>query len=162
MMETSLSKDNLQAVMVEQLKGTLAEAEEDISHLTFLKEEFDILSIEIKGKVDEQYAYMPSVQDNRDELLMLRSRCNELSHKLSLQVMKTEEFKNLSINLKELKDKAEAECSSHAREKREPEGPPVVMQDTLRVAFIKEQYETKIHELNQQLSISKSMVKKCF
>lgn len=75
--------------------------------------------------------------------------------------MKTEEFKNLSINLKELKDKA-AECSSHAREKREREGPPVVMQDTLRVAFIKEQYETKIHELNQQLSISKSMVKKCF
>lgn len=93
---------------------------------------------------------------------MLRSRCNELSHKLSLRVMKTEEFNNLSINLKELKDKAEADCSSHARETREPEGPPVVMQDSLRVAFIKEQYETKIHELNQQLSISKSMVKKCF
>lgn len=56
MIETSLSKDNLQAVMVEQLKGTLAEAEEDISHLTFLKEEFDILLIVLKGKVDEQYA----------------------------------------------------------------------------------------------------------
>ncbi|XP_022894505.1 putative leucine-rich repeat-containing protein DDB_G0290503 isoform X1 [Olea europaea var. sylvestris] len=154
MMQTSFSKDNLQAVMVEQLKDTLAEAEEDIHHLTLLKEELEILSIVLKGKVDEQYTYMTSLEDNRDELLMLRSRCNVLSHKLSEQVMKTEEFKNLSIHLKELKDRAEAE-SSHAREKREPEGPPVIMQDTLRIAFIKEQYETKIQELKQQLSISK-------
>ncbi|KAL2503784.1 fbd [Abeliophyllum distichum] len=154
MMETSFSKDNLQAVVVEQLKDTLAEAEVDISHLAFLKEELEILSIVLKGKVDEQYAYMTSLEDNRDELLMLRSRCNELSHKLSEQVMKTEEFKNLSIHFKELKDKAEAECS-HAREKKEPEGPPVVMQDSLRIAFIKEQYETKIQELKQQLSMSK-------
>ncbi|CAI9777978.1 unnamed protein product [Fraxinus pennsylvanica] len=154
MMQTCFSKDNLLAAMIEQLKDTLAEAEEDICHLTFLNEELEILSIVFKGKVDEQYAYMTSLEDNRDELLMLRSRCNELSHKLSEQIMKTEEFKNLSTHLKELKDKAEAEFS-HAQGKREPEGPPVIMQDSLRIAFIKEHYETKIQELKQQLSISK-------
>ncbi|KAF2291473.1 hypothetical protein GH714_024552 [Hevea brasiliensis] len=54
----------------------------------------------------------------------------------------------------ELKDKADAECIQ-AREKREPEVPPVAMQESLRIAFIKEQYETRLQELKLQLSISK-------
>ncbi|KAI8026844.1 putative threonine aspartase [Camellia lanceoleosa] len=55
---------------------------------------------------------------------------------------------------KDLKDKVEAECLQ-ARAKREPEGPSVATQDSLRIAFLKEQYETKIQELRHQLSISK-------
>ncbi|KAL0288250.1 UNVERIFIED_CONTAM: hypothetical protein Scaly_2736900 [Sesamum calycinum] len=155
MMETSYLSDNtLQASEVERLKSMMTDAEEEISYLTCTKEELEILVIVLKGKVDEQSAYITLLEEHKDELMMLRSKCNELSHKLSEQILKTEEFKNLSTHLKELKDKAEAECLV-AREKRETEAPPAAVQDSLRIAFIKEQYETKIQELKQQLSMSK-------
>ncbi|KAL2231983.1 UNVERIFIED_CONTAM: hypothetical protein Sindi_1378300, partial [Sesamum indicum] len=155
MMETSFTLDNtLQASEVERLKSMMTDAEEEINCLTYTKEELEILVIVLKGKVDEQSAYITLLEERKDELMMLRSKCNELSHKLSEQVLKTEEFKNLSTHLKELKDKAEAECLV-AREKRETEAPPAAVQDSLRIAFIKEQYETKIQELKQQLSMSK-------
>ncbi|KAK4390202.1 hypothetical protein Sango_2083500 [Sesamum angolense] len=155
MMETSYLLDNtLQDSEVERLKSMMTDAEEEISYLTCTKEELEILVIVLKGKVDEQSAYITLLEEHKDELMMLRSKCNELSHKLSEQILKTEEFKNLSTHLKELKDKAEAECLV-AREKRETEAPPAAVQDSLRIAFIKEQYETKIQELKQQLSMSK-------
>jgi len=94
------------------------------------------------------------LEGHNDELIMLRKQCSELCSRLAEQALKTEEFKNLSIHLKELKDRADAECLQ-AREKREPEGPPVAMQESLRIAFIKEQYETKLQELKHQISFSK-------
>lgn len=155
MMETRFSLDSvLQASEVERLKNMMTDVEEEISYLIRSKEELEILVIVLKGKVDEQSASITFLEEYKDELMILRSQFNELSHKLAEQVLKTEEFKNLSIHLKELKDKAEAECLV-AREKRETEVPSVTVQDSLRIAFIKEQYETKVQELKQQLSMSK-------
>ncbi|CAK9174250.1 unnamed protein product [Ilex paraguariensis] len=154
-MEIRFSEDKTQhALEVEQLKHRLADAEEEIVNRMFSKEGLEITVIVLKSKLDEQHSRITSLHEHNDELMMLQTKCNELTRKLSEQVLKTEEFKNISIHLKELKDKAEAECLQ-AREKRESEGPSVAMQDSLRIAFIKEQYETKLQELRQQLSISK-------
>nr|GME04809.1 putative leucine-rich repeat-containing protein DDB_G0290503 isoform X1 [Ipomoea batatas] len=142
------------ALEVEHLKDMLANAEEEICYLIASKEELGIMVIVLRSKLDEQLPHMTLLEKYQDELLTLQSQYNELAHKLSQQVLKTEEFRNLSVHLKELKDKAEAECVL-AREKRESEGPPVARQESLRMAFIKEQCETKVQELKQQLSISK-------
>uniref|UniRef100_A0A5B6ZDE6 Putative centromere-associated protein E n=1 Tax=Davidia involucrata TaxID=16924 RepID=A0A5B6ZDE6_DAVIN len=154
-LEVSFFKDkNEYALEVEQLKCMLVNSEEEISNLMRSKEELEITVIVLKAKLDEQLAHITSLEKYNDELMMLQNQCNELSHRLSQQILKTEEFKNLSIHLKELKDKADAECLQ-TREKREPEGPSVAMQDSLRIAFIKEQYETSLQVLRHQLSISK-------
>ncbi|KAM7514618.1 hypothetical protein LguiA_004201 [Lonicera macranthoides] len=129
-------------------------AEEDIITLILSMEELEITVIVLEAKLNEQHARLIILEDYNNECLRLKKQFNELNHKLSEQILKTEEFKNLSIHLKDLKDKAEAECLQ-AREKRVPEGPSVVVQESLRIAFIKEQYETKLQELRQQLSISK-------
>ncbi|WOG99688.1 hypothetical protein DCAR_0519042 [Daucus carota subsp. sativus] len=71
------------------------------------------------------------------ESFKLQDQIKEVTHKLSEQILRTEEFKNLSVSLKELKDKAEAECLS-AYEKKGPEGPSFAVQESLRIAFIKE------------------------
>ncbi|EYU43583.1 hypothetical protein MIMGU_mgv1a000135mg [Erythranthe guttata] len=137
-METRFSSDTiLRDSEIERLKKGIKAMEEEINGLTASKEELEILAILLKDKVDEQFSNIASLEEQKDEL----------SHKLSEQVLKTEEFKNLSIHLKELKDKAE---SLTAREKREPE-----VQDSLRIAFIKEQCQSTVQELNQQLSMSK-------
>ncbi|KAK9028432.1 hypothetical protein V6N11_025595 [Hibiscus sabdariffa] len=86
--------------------------------------------------------------------MMLQNQCNELPQRHSKQFLKTREFKRLSIHLKELKDKADAEFTQ-AQEKRESEAPPTAMQESLRIVFIKGQYETRMHELQHQLEISK-------
>ncbi|KAM4075048.1 hypothetical protein ACB094_10G140700 [Castanea mollissima] len=142
------------ALEVERLEHKLVDSEEKVDNLMFSKEELEVKSILLKAKVDEQHAHITLLEGYNDELIMLRKKCSELSQRLAEQVLKTEEFKNLSIHLKELKDKADAECLQ-VREKREPEGPPVGMQESLRIAFIKEQYETKLQELKHHLSLSK-------
>lgn len=108
----------------------------DIDDVLYSGQESDILLVVLKSKLYEQ----------GNELITLKNKCSELAHKLSEQILKTEEFKNLSIYLKELK-----ESSDVAREKKESEGPT----ESLRVAFIKEQYQAKLQELKQQLSVSK-------
>ncbi|KAA8522524.1 hypothetical protein F0562_013115 [Nyssa sinensis] len=154
-LEVSFFEDkNQHALEVEQLKCMLVNSEEEIVSLMSSKEELEITVIVLKGKLDEQISHITSSEKYNDELMMLQNQCNELSHRLSEQILKTEEFKSLSIHLKELKDKAETKCLQ-AREKREPEGPSVAMQESLRIAFIKEQYETRLQELRHQLSISK-------
>ncbi|KAK2999473.1 hypothetical protein RJ639_023412 [Escallonia herrerae] len=154
-LEISLSEDkNQYAYEVEQRNHMLLNAEEEISNLVLSKEELEMIVILLKAKLDEQNAHMAQLEEQNNELMMLRSRCNEITRKLSEQVLKTEEFKNLSIHLKELKDKADAECNV-SREKKEPDGPSGAMQESLRIAFIKEQYETRLQELRQQLSISR-------
>ncbi|KAK4559635.1 hypothetical protein RGQ29_008728 [Quercus rubra] len=142
------------ALEVERLEHKLVDSEEKVDNLMFSKEELEVKSILLKAKVDEQHAHITLLEGYNDELIMLRKKCSELSQRLAEQVLRTEEFKNLSIHLKELKDKADAECLQ-VREKRESEGPPGGMQESLRIAFIKEQYETKLQELKHHLSISK-------
>ncbi|KAI3680285.1 hypothetical protein L2E82_50510 [Cichorium intybus] len=108
----------------------------NVADVLFSGQESEILLVVLKSKLYEQ----------SNELITLKNKCSELTHKLSEQILKTEEFKNLSIYLKELK-----ESSDVAREKKESEGPT----ESLRVAFIKEQYQAKLQELKQQLSVSK-------
>ncbi|CDP01183.1 unnamed protein product [Coffea canephora] len=154
-LEVKMSEDKDQHLNeVEQLKSKLADAEEETVSLALAKEQLEIMMIVLKHKLDEQLACISLLEEYEDKLMTLRSTNTDLSNKLSHQILKTEEFKNLSIRLKELKNKAEAELLlSH--EKREPQGPPVAIQESLRIAFIKEQYETKNQELKQQLAISK-------
>ncbi|XP_050208593.1 uncharacterized protein LOC126658129 isoform X2 [Mercurialis annua] len=139
---------------VERLKRMLTSSEEEIYSLLLFKEELEVKVLVLKAQLDEQQAQIITMEGYHDELMTLKKQNNELSQRLADQILKTEELKNLSIHLRELKDKADAECVQ-AREKREPETPPAAMQDSLRIAFIKEQYETRLQELKQQLSISK-------
>lgn len=139
---------------VERLKCMLLTSEEEIDNLMCSQEELEIKVLVLQAKLDEQRNQIISLEGCYDELVMLQKECSELNQELSEQILKTEEFRNLSVHLKELKDKADAACIQ-AREKREPEGPPVAMQESLRIAFIKEQYETRLQELKHQLSISK-------
>ncbi|KAK3230802.1 hypothetical protein Dsin_002683 [Dipteronia sinensis] len=154
-MAVSYCKDNSQlAVEVERLKHLLVSSEEAIDDLMLSKEDLEVKALVLKAKLEEQCAQVTLLEGYNDEIMMLQNQCNELSRKLSEQILKTEEFKNLTIHLKELKDKSESECIQ-LREKRESEGPPTAVQESLRIAFIKEQYETKLQELKHQLSISK-------
>ncbi|KAJ8772248.1 hypothetical protein K2173_027425 [Erythroxylum novogranatense] len=137
---------------VERMKAMLVSYEEEIDNLLILREESEIKVIVLKGKLNEQQNYVISLGECSDEIVALQKQCNELTKRLSEQILKTEEFKNLSVHLKELKDKADEEYN---HQKRETEKPPVAMQDSLRIAFIKEQYEGRLQELKQQLSISK-------
>ncbi|KAK6792398.1 hypothetical protein RDI58_011479 [Solanum bulbocastanum] len=159
--DSLLETNNHHALEVEKLKNELANNEEELNYLSLCKEELEIMVIVLRGKLDELHPYRILQENNKDEMVTLQlqcnkltHKCNELTHKLSEQALKTEEFRNLSIHLKELKDKADAECLQ-VREKRESEGPPVAMQESLRIVFIKEQYESKFQELKQQVSISK-------
>ncbi|XP_006354031.1 putative leucine-rich repeat-containing protein DDB_G0290503 [Solanum tuberosum] len=159
--DSLLETNNHHALEVGKLKNQLANAEEELNYLSLCKEELEIMVIVLRGKLDELHPYRILQENNKDEMVTLQlqcnkltHKCNELTHKLSEQALKTEEFRNLSIHLKELKDKADAECLQ-VREKRESEGPPVAMQESLRIVFIKEQYESKFQELKQQVSISK-------
>ncbi|KAL5779601.1 hypothetical protein ACOSQ2_010338 [Xanthoceras sorbifolium] len=154
-MAVSYCKGNSQlALEVERLKHLLVSSEEVIDDLMLSKEDLEVKVLVLKAKLDEECAQVTLLEGYNDEIMMLRNQCKELSQKFSEQILKTEEFKNLCIHLKELKDKSEAECIQ-LREKRESEGPPTAVQESLRIAFIKEQYETKLQELKQQLSISK-------
>ncbi|KAL6177001.1 hypothetical protein ACLB2K_053633 [Fragaria x ananassa] len=139
---------------IERLERILVTSEEEIDNLIFSKEELEIKYIVIKAKLDEQCTQIASLEAYKDESTLMHNECNDLKQKLAEQVLKAEEFKNLSIHFKELKDKSCVECL-HAPDKREPEAPPAAMQESLRIAFIKEQYETKLQELKQQLAISK-------
>lgn len=139
---------------IEELKCLLGSYQKENDNLIFAKEELEIRFLVLKALVYEMCAQGNFHEDCKEELTMLQKQCSDLTRKLSEQVLKTEEFKNLSIRLKELKDKAEA-GHIEAREKKEAEGSSGAMQESLRIAFIKEQYETKLQEVRHQLSISK-------
>lgn len=139
---------------VERLEHLLASCSKEIEDLIFSKEEVELKCIVFQSKLDELKSSVMSLKQSDDELMRLQNECTELTKRLSEQVLKTEEFKNLSIHLKELKDKAEAECLD-ARDRRGHEVPLSAVQESLRIAFIKEQYESKLQELRHQLSLSK-------
>ncbi|XP_050376723.1 COP1-interactive protein 1 [Argentina anserina] len=139
----------------EKLEHISVISEEEIDNLIFSKEELEINHVVLKAKLDEQYMQITSLEAYKDEMtLMHNNECNDLKQRLAQQVVKAEEFKNLSIHFKELKDKSCVECL-HMPDKRELEVPLAAMHESLRIAFIKEQYEIKLQELNQQLVISK-------
>ena len=137
-----------------ELEGLLESCHKEIDDLIFSKEDLEIRSLVLEEKVHEINAQNNSQEGHQEELTMLQKQCSELTRKLAEQTLKTEEFKNLSIHLKELKDKADTE-HLQAREKKEAEGSSVAGQESLRIAFIKEQYENKLQEVRRQLSISK-------
>ncbi|XP_044475017.1 putative leucine-rich repeat-containing protein DDB_G0290503 [Mangifera indica] len=153
-MEANYHEKNKLAIEVGRLKHLLVSSEEEIDDLIVSREELHIKVLVLEAKLDELYAQVILLEGHNGERLTLQNQCRELTNKLSEQLLKTEEFKNLSIHLKELKDKAEAECIQ-LREKKESEGLPTPMQESLRIAFIKEQYETKVQELKHQLSVSR-------
>ncbi|OAY71397.1 intracellular protein transport protein USO1 [Ananas comosus] len=132
-------------VRLNDMKATL---EEQVDHLISSRYELEIANLLFRSKLGEQQIKMSVLLECNNELMKLREQNNELTHKLSEQTLKTEEFKNLSIHLRELKDKADAEHHQQIREKKDVE-------ESLRIAFIKEQYETKIQELKNQLYVSK-------
>ncbi|KAJ7965662.1 early endosome antigen 1 isoform X1 [Quillaja saponaria] len=156
-METTFCmQERKHALEVERLENLLASSYGEIEDLVLSKEGSEVKFLVLKEKLVELHAAMISLKQHDDKLIMLQNQCNELTKRLSEQVLKTEEFKNLSIHLKELKDKADADAESlNACEKRGPEGPPVAMQESLRIVFIREQYETKLKELRDHLSVSK-------
>ncbi|XP_010269153.1 PREDICTED: golgin subfamily B member 1-like isoform X2 [Nelumbo nucifera] len=141
-------------IEVEQLKCMLVNSEEEIDNLTASRYELEIAIIALRAKLDEQHGQISLLEEYGNEVTMLRNKCNELAHKLSEQILRAEEFKNLSIHLKELKDQVDTE-SLQAREKRETEASSIAAQESLRIAFIREQCETKLQELKSQLYISK-------
>ncbi|CAN0877352.1 hypothetical protein LINGRAHAP2_LOCUS11839 [Linum grandiflorum] len=134
--ETSKSEENYQhSDEIERLKFLVVCSDGEIDELMLSKVEMEIKFMILEAKLNEQ----------SDELTVVQKQCNDLKQKLSEQILKTEEFRNLSVHFRELKDKADSESvrgSSHR------------MQESLRIAFIKEQYETKLQELKHQLSIS--------
>ncbi|XP_030453539.1 protein MLP1 [Syzygium oleosum] len=138
----------------EMLKSLLMLSEEEIDGLMLVNEELQVKLLVLEGKIEEQSSQLTLLERCNDEIVVMQKQCKELTEKLSEQVMKTEEFKSLAIHLKELKDEADAEVLQ-AREKKETDGQTYAVQESLRIAFIKEQYETKLQELKQQLSMSK-------
>ncbi|KAH7656269.1 E3 ubiquitin ligase involved in syntaxin degradation protein [Dioscorea alata] len=139
---------------IRNLTNLLVSFEEEMDNLRSSRDELIVTDILLRSKIDEQRAGISVLEALDAELRKLQEQNNDLAYKLSEQTLKTEEFKNLSIHLRELKDKADAECNQ-AREKREHEGSSHAVQDSLRIAFIKEQCETKLQELKTQLYGSK-------
>ncbi|XP_009409150.2 sporulation-specific protein 15 [Musa acuminata AAA Group] len=136
---------------ISQLKNMLISFEEEVCNLRSYKVALEVTDIVLRSKLNEQQTKGLLLEECDHELRTLQEHHNELSCKLSEQILKAEEYKNLSIHLRELKDKAEAECLQ-AREKKENERSS---QESLRIAFIKEQHESKIQELKNQLFVSK-------
>ncbi|XP_009381001.2 protein NETWORKED 1B-like [Musa acuminata AAA Group] len=134
-----------------QLKNMLISFEEEVWNLRSSKDALEVTYIVLQSTLNEQQTKVSLLEERDQELKILQEHHNELRYKLSEQILKTEEYKNLSIHLRELKDKAEVECLQ-AREKKENERSS---QDSLRIAFIKEQHESKIQELKNQLYVSK-------
>ncbi|RLN39278.1 hypothetical protein C2845_PM01G45180 [Panicum miliaceum] len=116
------------------------------SQLSNLENQLGIV-LEVMLSTEIEAIYMRS-QNQRQELTNLIEHNKDLTQKLAEQSLKAEEFKNLSIHLRELKEKAEAG-------RKEKEGSLHAMQDSLRIAFIKEQYESKVQELKGQVFVNK-------
>ncbi|XP_039784601.1 girdin-like isoform X2 [Panicum virgatum] len=134
---------------ISHLRVLLADLEEQVDNVKFTKDETEILNIILRSKLEEQHAVMSSLlQNQRLELTNVIEHNKDLTQKLAEQSLKAEEFKNLSIHLRELKEKAEIG-------RKEKEGSLHAMQDSLRIAFIKEQYESKVQELKGQVFVNK-------
>ncbi|KAL6643040.1 hypothetical protein ACP70R_021221 [Stipagrostis hirtigluma subsp. patula] len=134
---------------ISQLRVLVTDLEEQVDDVRSTKDEIEILNMILMSKLEEQHTVTSLLLENHgQELKNLKEQNKDLTQKLAEQSLKTEEFKNLSIHLRELKEKAEAG-------RKEKEGSLFAMQDSLRIAFIKEQYESKVQELKGQVFVSK-------
>ncbi|KAL9236999.1 hypothetical protein vseg_011593 [Gypsophila vaccaria] len=154
LLEARYADDKNNKHEIAEFNRLLRSSQNEVEDMILSKEELEVRCLVLQTTIDERSAEIIAHEECREELEMLQRKYNELSRKLSEQILKTEEFKNLSIHLKEAKDKADADYLQD-REKREAEGLSFVSQDSLRIAFIKEQYETKLQEIRHQLTISK-------
>ncbi|XP_074589365.1 uncharacterized protein LOC141845209 isoform X2 [Curcuma longa] len=134
-----------------QLKNIVICYEEEVCNLRSSRDALEVTNMVLKSKLDEQQRKISSLEESEYQLRALQADNNELSCKLSEQILKAEEYKNLSNHLRELKDKAEAECLQ-ARQKKANQRSS---QESLRIALIKEQYESKFQELKNQLFVTK-------
>ncbi|KAG6528365.1 hypothetical protein ZIOFF_010519 [Zingiber officinale] len=134
-----------------QLKNIVICYEEEVCNLRSSRDALEVTNMVLKSKLDEQHRKISSLEESEYQLRALQEDHNELSCKLSELILKAEEYKNLSNHLRELKDKAEAECLQ-AREKKENQRSS---QESLRIALVKEQYKSQIQELKNQLFVSK-------
>ncbi|KAL6884631.1 hypothetical protein ACP4OV_010567 [Aristida adscensionis] len=152
--DIAVSIDNSETILkyqdeISQLRLLVTDLEEQVDDMRSAKDEIEILNMILRSKMEEQHMVMSSLLQNHEhELKHLKEQNNDLTQKLAEQSLKTEEFKNLSIHLRELKEKAESG-------RKEKEGSLFAMQDSLRIAFIKEQYESKVQELKGQVFVSK-------
>ncbi|CAM8981599.1 unnamed protein product [Rhodiola kirilowii] len=150
----SLKDNDQHALNMQELSISFGSSENQTDSLLSLSEMLSIQVLVLKSKLNEMLPQFTLLGSFKDEVTKLKVQCTDLTQRLSQEIMKAEEFKSLSVHFKELKDKAEAQCA-RAFEKNELEGRTMARQDSLRVAFIKEQCETQIQELKQQLCISK-------
>ncbi|XP_062200347.1 uncharacterized protein LOC133903025 isoform X2 [Phragmites australis] len=152
--DIAVSIDNSERVLkyqdgISQLRVLVTDLEEQVDDMSSTKDEIEILNMILRSKLEEQHTVMALLLRNHgDELTNLKEQNKDLTQKLAEQSLKAEEFRNLSIHLRELKEKAEAG-------RKEKEGSLFAMQDSLRIAFIKEQYESKVQELKGQVFVSK-------
>ncbi|KAF3777211.1 hypothetical protein EJ110_NYTH46313 [Nymphaea thermarum] len=137
---------------IEHLNGIVMCLEEEAEVLRSSRDELDITNLIFVTKLDELNNHIACLNEYGDELNKLRIQHSELSQRLSEQVLKTEEFRNLSICLQELKPRTE---SSQVNERKAADGPFVASQESLRIAFIREQCETKLQDLRSQLHLSR-------
>ncbi|KAJ1294457.1 hypothetical protein BS78_01G147400 [Paspalum vaginatum] len=134
---------------ISHLRILLTDLEEQVDTVASTKDETEIINMILRSKLEEQHTVMSSLlQNQRLELKILIEQNKDLTQKLAEQSLKAEEFKNLSIHLRELKENAEAG-------RKEKEGSLHAMQDSLRIAFIKEQYESKVQDLRSQVFVNK-------
>ncbi|XP_042462544.1 myosin heavy chain, cardiac muscle isoform-like isoform X2 [Zingiber officinale] len=133
-----------------QLKNIVICYEEEVCNLRSSRDALEVTNMVLKSKLDEQHRKISSLEESEYQLRALQEDHNELSCKLSEMILKAEEYKNLSNHLRELKDKAEAECLQ-AREKKNQRS----SHESLRIALVKEQYKSQIQELKNQLFVSK-------
>ncbi|CAN6466017.1 unnamed protein product [Victoria cruziana] len=133
---------------IEHLNGMVMCLEEEAEVLKSSRDELDITNIIFLTKLDELNNHITCLNEYGDELNKLRTQHSELSQRLAEQVLRTEEFRNLSIRLQELK-------ASQVNERKTADGPPIAAQESLRIAFIREQCETKLQELKTQLHLSR-------
>ncbi|XP_078444866.1 sporulation-specific protein isoform X2 [Wolffia australiana] len=103
---------------------------EEMESIWSSKEEHAIVGTVLQSTLIEQC----------EQIFLLQEETKALLDKLSELNLKTEEYKNLSILLsKQIKEKKESSVAA----------------ESLRVAFIREKFESRVHDLQLQLDISK-------
>ncbi|KAH9295197.1 hypothetical protein KI387_038785, partial [Taxus chinensis] len=148
-LKDSLERANEENGQLDRVLGSLKEMlrnlDSELDELKCHRDELEITVTFLESKVDEQ----------NDQLMQLRCECSELKDSLSEKEAKTEELRRHSIHLKELQQKAEAEASQLRVQKKESEEHSVMIQESLRIAFIREQFEVKEQEILNELGMSK-------
>lgn len=125
------------------VKEMLRNSDSELDELKRCKNELEIRVAFLQSKMDEQ----------NNEFMELLSEHDKLKHCLTEQEVKTEEMKMNLTQLKALQEKAEAEAYQLRVQKKELEHQSTMKQESLRIALIREQYESKEQDFAKQLNI---------